>query len=926
MRYGLLLTTLFSCVAPGLAVEYMVGSGTTLTIPEAGVSVVPGGALKSWRNPFEPKGPAKQADDGGYVLRMIAGDVLPTGEPLPSACVFAGTLRLEPLPDGGLRAGYELTPSRDIELETLHLSISFSSAVYGGGRLIADEEPMGVLPETMRREAVFFARTISRARIESQAGDQALDVALEEPRRVVMQDNRKWGAWDFTLRIPFARSALKAGETTRLAVVLRADSPFVKSRIDGRFITTAGDEWIRLEEDLEIVPGSALDFSGWRQTGATAGGMGRVLVKGDHFEFERQPGVPQRFWGVNVCMRAVTPERESARRFAANLARLGYNAVRLHHHESQLVTADGEALDPDRMARFDELVAACIENGIYLATDFFSSRQPIPFRRIGINRDGSVPVNDYKELVLFHEGALEEFKRWTRMFLGHVNPATGRSLAQEPALVMISLVNEGNAGNRGMSILSKYPEAAELYRRWLRKKQEDFPERFAGVPDTLPSSLNDRESRHQAAFTLFLGDLEARFSRRMRKFLRSELGCLAPVSDMNGWHVPVSHMLVKGREGDCVDDHFYVDHPLWIEQPWRLPAKCLGLNPVKSPSSGAWDLALRRSLDKPMAVSEFGYPAPNPFRGACGLIAGSLAALQDWSALWHFAWSHDVQGLVAPQLKRMDFFNLCGDPLSVAAARAGTCLFLRGDMKPLTEEYAIVLDREAIVDEPRNGWLWHATPWSWAAWHAKVGFTVNPDRPTGRSIAAPEAFAHTSADVCRDLHGTATVSPKCRLGGGQVAIDRAKGSFLVQTPMTAGGFAEDGSIAVKALSASCSPGPAAVWASSLDGKAIGRSSHLLVTHLTDLRNERQTFADSRGTVLLDWGTVPHLVRAGTAAISVAMPKGEWGVWALSTGGRRRHKLQSKWRDGRIFFSADVAADPQSATVLYEISFDIMSSL
>lgn len=907
-------------VASANAEEWTISNGAVLTFPDAGLSIAPGGALKGWRHPFEPKGRVNKTPDGGYAFSMVAGEILPTGERAPTAVVFSGEMRLEPKDDGSLRLSCSITPDRDIELETLHLGVTAAAEFYGGGTIAGDGENPVTIPETMSREAIFFSRTVKEAMVVDRLGKHRLSIALDSSSPVTMQDNRKWGIWNFTLRLPFGSCSLKAGERSSLAIVLRASKPMVRSETEGCYVTKKSEKWIELKEDAEIVADSALDFSKFRRTGQPAGCHGMPKVVGDHFEFEAMPGVRQRFWGVNVCMRAVAPEPEIARRFAVRLARLGYNAVRLHHHESQIVAGDGRGLDPEKMARFDALVAACVENGIYLTTDLFASRQPIPYRSIGIEREGSVPVNDYKELVLFHEGAFNELKRWSREFLCHENQITGRSLAEEPALLMITLVNEGSAGNRGMSIMSKYPEARELYKGWLSRMNKEFPDRFKDVSDTLPTTLNDRESAHQAAFTLFLSDLETRFIRRMRHFLREELGVHAAICDMNGWHVPVSHMRVKGLEGDCVDDHFYVDHPQWVEKPWRLPSKSTCVNPVMTPSMGAWELAIQRSLDKPMAVTEFGYPAPNPYRNASGLLSGAMAALQDWSALWHFAWAHDEAGLAAPESKRMDFFNLCGDPLTVAAARAGTCLFLREDLKPLTETYAIRIGKSRRDDDPRDGWLWHTVPWSWAAWYAKVGFTVRLDTCAKWVFDAPEVYSRTSAEVRRDIFGAANASLPYKAGGGGIRVDPSKGAFMVLTPGTAGGFSNDGVIPAGAVSAKTTNGEsAAVWASSLDGKALGRSSRVLVTHLTDLRNTAQRFADARSTVLLDWGHTPHLIRAGIAEVSIAMPRGKWRVYALSTGGRRLRDIPYDWRDGRLIFKADIAADPEAATFLYEIT-------
>ena len=68
-------------------------------------------------------------------------------------------------------------------------------------------------------------------------------------------------------------------------------------------VVTSCRDWIPIKDTTDIIPCSALDFSnmGWRD--APAGKHGRIVAKGSHFEFEKLPGVAQRFHGggARVC-------------------------------------------------------------------------------------------------------------------------------------------------------------------------------------------------------------------------------------------------------------------------------------------------------------------------------------------------------------------------------------------------------------------------------------------------------------------------------------------------------------------------------------------------------------------------------------------------------------------------------------------------
>jgi hypothetical protein len=72
-----------------------------------------------------------------------------------------------------------------------------------------------------------------------------------------------------------------------------------------------------------------------------------------------------------------------------------------------------------------------------------------------------------------------------------------------------------------------------------------------------------------------------------------------------------------------------------------------------------------------------------------------VAAREDLDGLWRFAWSHGIKGVYGP--KPMAYFDMSGDPLSLAGERASLCLFLRGDLK--------TGDKRALVENRATGGL-----------------------------------------------------------------------------------------------------------------------------------------------------------------------------------------------------------------------------
>ena len=73
---------------------------------------------------------------------------------------------------------------------------------------------------------------------------------------------------------------------------------------------------------------------------------------------------------------------------------------------------------------------------------------------------------------------------------------------------------------------------------------------------------------------------------------------------MSSWRNPAAYQLCR-ETFDYVDDHFYVDHPQFVEQPWRLPSKCANANPVRGANAGFEAVARHRVLSKPFTITEF---------------------------------------------------------------------------------------------------------------------------------------------------------------------------------------------------------------------------------------------------------------------------------------------------------------------------------
>ena len=694
------------------------------------------------------------------------------------------------------------------------------------------------------------------------------------------------------------------------------------------------EEWIPATPCTAVVPGSALDFSGFDFADGPCGKYGRVIARGEHFEFERRPGEPLRFMGVNFCGGGNYLPPEDSRRLVDNLVRLGYNSVRLHHHDDAWAKAHARRRNvesplrgnvegvetplrgslknvetpstpstsstpvdfaDDEIDRLDALMAACREKGVYVTTDLYVSRN-VPWRDIGEDRDGNVNMSRFKILLLFHDGAMSNYLAYARSFLNHVNPYTGLRYADDPTLAWISLVNEGNAGNWDATPYREYESfVLPKWRAWLAARRALDPA-YEKVPETIPEAVlkipeNDRvvafdetakanvgtfsATAHVIAFQQFLASVELDFLLRMKALLRDELGCKALITNLNGWLFMAPEQLVRDAF-DYVDDHFYYAHPNFLGPHWTLPARITDSFPTnirKGDEFGAPYNVTRRLFGHPFTVSEYNYCPPWRHRSSCAFLCGAAAALQDWSVLWRFCWTCSERNAVDSAKKSLNHFDMAGDPVATATERAIFCLFMRRDLPELETALATLYPPSALARPGRES----ADPTSfdgrWATWRTKLGGLVAETPTPGMTVF--RRFGSVEGPRSRD---DLAALLNCKFGevvtspNGEVKVDRARGSITVDTPRTAGGFVDKpGTVETSRFRAEIEGGSASAWVSSLDKRPIKETDRLLVCLVGDVQNDGIEYEDETMRVLRRWGKQEgRIAQRVAAAISVSL--------------------------------------------------------
>lgn len=630
--------------------------GGVLRLVDADISFRPGLYTDAWQ--FV----GSVAGENGYEMTKDGG--CPFVVRLPQV-EMSGRGDFSLYPDGRVRAKWQVIPKENGVSNGLVVNAVFRGASWRGGFVEADGRRIAI---PQRGDALrVLDGAFRRLAFSDGKSEREFVLEFDEPQSLILQDDQvvDTAFSTLTLRLFLAKDRYVGGKAYEM-------SAWFSGKNVGAFelrravVLKQDEEWMPIRSCPDVLPGSALDFSQIIPCRhRPAGRYGRVVAVGEQFEFEKMPGIAQRFAGANLCGPSVAVEEECAKQLAKRFSAVGYNSVRIHNHDWVFCRgeADGTTLNEDVMRKFDALFSAFKDEGHYVTVDLFVNRH-VPWRSCGIDRDGVMTMREFKIWVQFHEGVFSNFLSHAHAILDRVNTRTGIRYADDPALAFVSLVNEANLGNCAKDVVMQCPEAASAYADYMTGHSDK------GEKDALES---------------FYADRERLFARRVKKYLRDELKCSVLLTNMNAWHYTHENEQIRKTEFDYADQHHYVAHPKYLGREYSLPAELRWENPLNGMAFYLSDCKLD---GLPFACSEWNFCAPLAYRSQAGLATGLLAASQRWGALWRYAWSDNPAVVVKPGSAPVHFFMIGADPLALATERATTCLFLRHEADGLTKEIA----------------------------------------------------------------------------------------------------------------------------------------------------------------------------------------------------------------------------------------------
>ena len=649
------------------------------------------------------------------------------------------------------------------------------------------------------------------------------------------------------------------------------------------FVVREGERWTRLDTGDTILKGSPLDLSGTLD--APAGKHGRVIIRNGSFSFEKQPDRRIRFLGVNLCHQHCFMPHDTVDRIVERITRLGYNSVRLHHIDRKILAAkarDSFTFDPERLDQLFYLWAKCREAGLYLTIDLYSMRPIRPGDGIE-ELPQSHGGHEIKTLIPLSRGAMNSWKRYAKKLMTLRNPYTGLSMAEDPALYSLNLVNEAALPASWNRYPALIPFIEQRYAECLREQGRYTPE---------------RAQERGPEFHRFLIEKEAAALEEMIRFVKEEIGFSGAVTNynFNEW----SYLLPLRDRLDFVDNHSYQDHPNYPQKQWQLPAVFRQISSLEEWGRTPGFLAPSREFGKPYTITEMQFCNPNIYRSEAGTVFAAVAGLQDYDGVYRFSYGDTFEW------QEPHYFAQDNEPVSQLTEKMLHFLFLRGDIAPATEAAAFTWRESA--KGPASLSTGFPADFHKLALYGRIGNLKFPRQLPGiTSLPEGNRWENGLPDGFRRALQTIRNNGKLVSSTGEIEIEPARRRIRIVTPKSEAFSLEGGTLSGNLLSGTVNDRFQTISVHSLDGRPLAESDSLLLLHVTNTAATGMRFYDRSRRMLESWGKLPLLVERGRAELSLRhRDSAKLKIDALAWDGSVRSRIPATVSAGILRFTADTA--------------------
>ncbi len=726
-----------------------------------------------------------------------------------------------------------------------------------------------------------------------------------------------------------------------------------------------GAEWKTVAmNSLYVKPGSALDFSD--DAPLPAGTFGRLIVNANGFPvFEKQPEKAVRFLGFNTVPADVYEAKDDAafrkavREFAQAARRQGYNLFRVNTLQDYLPRKPKQdrTVEPRWLDRFEYLLAELKKEGIYIQL-VLTAQNPFfaPERR----NEAHLYRNLYKMQFYLGEGPLMEAFLYTLSLMNHVNPYTGMTWKDDPAIVLVEFCNEQYAAFSYLAKFAhKFPKlfqsVEDEWNRWLIAKYgKQIPENIRkGTAETkpVPIPVNPYEKSPAATeFTLFLQELIAANNRRCTELLRKN-GYPGLVSQ-NNYRTLFSSAATQ-KTMPVVDDHCYYAHPTraiftgaassWMTSGSHVPAE----SSIAKAADYFRGLFTGRLYGKPFFVGEYNHCFWNPYLHEAGAVFGAYAAFQNFSGCAIFTAPVQQKPRTA---QTMNNFLVGINPVMRANEAIAYFLFRRGDVAPARHSAILAIPRR-VLESDNGGRGAISTEQNKVALMTGFG-VVFPELAGGNirrkpdCILAPAGVAtiedhdwfvstvesnssSTPADYIAAELKRRGILPETNQSEpskgiyesdtGELLMNTREKLFCAVTPRSETvSLPANRKVRLNHLTVSDSSIPATISLHALDSQDLNRSRHLLLIYATATANSGMILSED-GTTMVNPGVQPTLLQTGRLSFTLAnIHAADFVLYALAMDGSRIQELPFSIRNGKCEIVINTA-ELHAGTVFFEFA-------
>lgn len=666
----------------------------------------------------------------------------------------------------------------------------------------------------------------------------------------------------------------------------------------------------------------------------------------------RVRGQRVRFLGMNFATDSPFMPTNRADAVAARLARFGVNAVRFHHLDPPWATGGGllaytprssRDFNPAQLERIHFLVSRLSAHGIYANFNLLTAREFRPDDGLGPEIT-QVDWKDQHVLAMFDPRALELQKEFASKLLAPVNPFRGKSLAADPAVAFIEILNENGLLQKWYEgNLDRLPEvySSRLTARrndWLREKHGTHAALLKAWGMSDPRAIDEQGRmptgasldaatipcvrRRRPGFTgseharrdwiRFAIDLETAYYDALREHLRGQLGY---AGILFGTIMANSPAAVQSRL-DVIDGHAYWDHPQfpggsWDMSNWRIRNRSMFEAPPAETTIST--LARQRIAGKPFMVTEYQHASPNAYGAEGPLILAAYASLQDWDGIWFFdyGWGNASPhgGDAEPMGRYRGFFDMAQHPAKMVNLLLAAHLFRRGDVGPAAGEHVVALAPDAELDML----LRDSSQWSvFTSRHLGVPGELSMLRRLAVRLGTDPRTSdggpssHAGQDLMSDT--------------GELRWSHEERSLTIRTARTVAalGFVAGRRLALGEVEFDIG-GTELGWATvgltlaHGDSFAGGGTAVLIATGLCE--NTDQRWKDPEHTTLASWGRAPTVVETVPLRLTLPVERSRVRAWVLDERGARRKEadIRTDANGGAVLTTRS-----EDATLWYEI--------